>query len=151
MRGKCLRNVHFYAAYGNYFGKVFCNICDKLSFKSIGGLVSHLKNKHPKQKSDYNCADYCDFEENNCDEKFKKYQDLIIHIKKHLKAYQKTLVFKCTRCDKLCETSKILKRHERQVHDKLYPPSRFLFHIQKCSKGLGEVAKFLSIGFLVKI
>ena len=41
--------------------------------------------KYPKQKSEYNCSDHCNFEEKNCDDKFQNYQELIIHMKKHLK------------------------------------------------------------------
>ena len=99
--------------YGGF--KVFCEICGNFPMKFIKGLVTHLDTKHLKKK-EFKCANHCDFEGNICDESFKTIKDLTEHITKHLKEHQKTLSFKCSRCDKIYQTPRQLLRHERQKH-----------------------------------
>ena len=76
-------------------------------------------------------------------ENFWKLLTCIEHITKHLKEHQKTLSFKCSRCDKVYQTPRQLLRHERQKHKVFAEPykpevdqiqnsskPKFVFHIQ---------------------
>merc|ERR1712223_1173729 len=72
--------------YGGF--KVFCDLCQNFPMRYVYGLIHHLRSKHPKH-TEFICSQHCGYEGKFCDENFSSIDELIAHVKSHLKTHQK--------------------------------------------------------------